>query len=149
MAAKIIPDVVENQALYKLPPTATVRDAAKLMATNRVSAILVTEGDRLVGIFTERDLTVRVVAEGRDPIATRLVEVMTTRPDTLAPDDSPMNALELMRIRRYRHLPVVEDGRIVGMVSIRDLYAVVKQQLELDVRQREAFIFDTAYGVGA
>src|SRR5690242_10639989 len=64
---KIIPDVVDNQALYKVPPTASVCDAAKMMANNRISAVLVTEGERLVGIFTERDLTARVVAAGRDP----------------------------------------------------------------------------------
>jgi CBS domain-containing protein len=146
---KIIPDVVENQALYKVPPTASVADAAKVMAANRVSAVLVTEGERLVGIFTERDLTARVVAAGRDPKTTHLVEVMTPRPDVLKPDDSPMNALDLMRRRHYRHLPVMDGGQIVGMVSIRDLYAFVKGELEKDVRQREAFIFDTGYGVGA
>lgn len=146
---QIIPDVVENQALYKIAPTASVCDAAKLMASSRVSAVLVTEGERLVGIFTERDLTARVVAADRDPKTTHLMEVMTPRPDTLRPDDSPMNALDLMRRRHYRHLPVVEGGRVVGMVSIRDLYAFVKDQLEKDVRQREAFIFDTGYGVGA
>jgi CBS domain-containing protein len=75
--------------------------------------------------------------------------VMTPRPDTLAPDESPLNALELMRIRHYRHLPVVDKGKIVGMVSIRDLYAAAKAELEREVRQREAFIFDTGYGVGA
>ena len=126
---KIIPDVVDNQALYKVPPTASVCDAAKVMAANRISAVLVTEGERLVGIFTERDLTARVVAAGRDPKTTHLVEVM--------------------RRRHYRHLPVMDGGQIVGMVSIRDLYAFVKGELEQDVRQREAFIFDTGYGVGA
>jgi len=146
---KIIPDVVDNQALYKIAPTASVCDAAKMMAANRVSAVLVTEGERLVGIFTERDLTARVVAVGLDPKTTHLVEVMTPRPDVLKPDDSPMNALDLMRRRHYRHLPVMDGGHIVGMVSIRDLYAFVKDELEKDVRQREAFIFDTGYGVGA
>jgi CBS domain-containing protein len=118
------------------------------MAASRVSAVLVTEGERLVGIFTERDLTVRVIAAGRDPKTTHLIEVMTPRPDVLRPDDSPMNALDLMRRRHYRHLPVTDGGSIVGMVSIRDLYAFVKDELEKDVRQREAFIFDTGYGVG-
>lgn len=146
---KIVPDVVENQVLYKIPPTANVCDAAKVMATNRVSAVLITEDERLIGIFTERDLTARVVAAGRDPKTTQVKDVMTPRPDVLKPDDSAMDALELMRRRHYRHLPVVDAGHIVGMVSIRDLYAVVKDELEKDVRQREAFIFDTGYGVGA
>jgi CBS domain-containing protein len=146
---QIIPDVVDNQALYKVPPTASVCDPAKVMASNRVSAVLVMEGERLVGIFTERDLTARVVAAGLDPKTTHLMEVMTPRPDTLKPSDSPMSALDLMRRRHYRHLPVAEGARVVGMVSIRDLYAFVKDQLEKDVRQREAFIFDTGYGVGS
>lgn len=146
---KIIPDVVNNQRIFKLPPTASARDAAKIMGVNKVSAVLVAEGERLIGIFTERDLTARVVAAGRDPDGTKLSEVMTPRPDTLSPDESPLNALELMRMRHYRHLPVVDKGRIVGMVSIRDLYAAAKADLEREVRQREAFIFDTGYGVGA
>jgi len=149
MTGKIIPDVVSDQTLHTMPPTASARDAAKVMGANKVSAVLVTEGERLVGIFTERDLTARVVATGLDPDRTSLAEVMTPRPDVLAPDDSPLNALELMRIRHYRHLPVLDKGTIVGMVSIRDLYAAAKTQLEHDLRQREAFIFDTGYGVGA
>jgi len=146
---KIIPDVVSNQRLFKLPPTASARDAARVMGVNKVSGVLVTEGERLVGIFTERDLTARVVASGRDPDLTKLSEVMTPRPDVLAPDDSPLNALELMRMRHYRHLPVVDKGHVVGMVSIRDLYAAAKAELEREVRERESFIFDTGYGVGA
>jgi CBS domain-containing protein len=149
MGVKIIPDVVHNQRLFKLPPTASARDAAKVMGINKVSAVLVTEGERLIGIFTERDLTARVVASARDPDQTQLSEVMTPRPDVLAPDDSALNALELMRMRHYRHLPVVEKGHIVGMVSIRDLYAAAKAELEREVRERESFIFDTGYGVGA
>jgi CBS domain-containing protein len=146
---KIIPDVVRDQTLYKLPPTASARDAAKVMGANKVSGVLVVEGERLVGIFTERDLTARVVATGRDPDMTKLAEVMTPRPDVLAPDDAALDALEKMRMRHYRHLPVVDNGKIVGMVSIRDLYAAAKLELEREVRQREAFIFDTGYGAGA
>lgn len=146
---KIIPDVVRDQTLYKLAPSASARDAAKVMGANKVSGVLVVEGERLVGIFTERDLTARVVASGRDPDATKLSEVMTPRPDVLAPDESALNALEMMRMRHYRHLPVVDKGKVVGMVSIRDLYAAAKLELEREVRQREAFIFDTGYGAGA
>ena len=94
MTGKIIPDVVSDQMLYKLPPTASARDAAKVMGANKVSAVLVTDGERLVGIFTERDLTSRVAATGLDPDRTSLAQVMTPRPDVLAPDDSPLNALE-------------------------------------------------------
>lgn len=149
MTGRIIPDVVRDQTLYRLPPTASVRQAAKLMGKAHVSAVLVTDKDALIGIFTERDLTQRVVAADLDPDATQLARVMTRNPDVLAPEDSPSEALERMRDGHYRHLPVLDGGRLVGMVSIRDLYAAAQSRLEHEVREREAFIFDTAYGVGA
>ena len=149
MSQKIVPDIVSNQTLKTLGPDAVVREAARVMGSNRISAILVTEENKMVGIVTERDLTAKVLAGSMDPDTTPLAEVMTRKPDTLSPDDSPFSALELMRLRGYRHLPVVEDDSVVGMVSIRDLYAAANDQLEEDIRQREAFIFDTGYGAGA
>ena len=148
MSAKIIPDVVRDQKIHSLAETGTARDAAKLMAEVHISAVLVAAGDKLLGIVTERDLTARIVAAGADPDTTPLSEIMTRNPDTLTPGATPLEALEMMRERGYRHLPLVEDGRMAGMVSIRDLYAAAKAQLEEDVRQREAFIFDTGYGAG-
>ena len=149
MTHKIVPDIVNNQALSKLTPDDTARVAARLMGTSRISAILVIKNERLVGIVTERDLTAKVLAGSLDPDATVLSDVMTANPDTLSPDDSPFNALELMSLRGYRHLPVVDGTSVIGMVSIRDLYAAVKDTLEEDIRQREAFIFDTGYGASA
>ena len=149
MTGKIIPDIVENQTLHTLSKSSTALEAANLMATNRISAILVTESDKLVGIVTERDLTAKVLAGKLDPESAALADIMTANPDVLGPSDSAISALELMRLRGYRHLPVVEDGSPVGIVSIRDLYAAAKDQLEEDIRQREAFIFDTGYGAGS
>ncbi len=149
MTGKIIPDIVDNQTLHTLSKSSTALEAANLMATNRISAILVTESDKLVGIVTERDLTAKVLAGKLNPESAALADIMTANPDVLDPSDSPISALELMRLRGYRHLPVVEDGSPVGIVSIRDLYAAAKDQLEEDIRQREAFIFDTGYGAGS
>ena len=109
--------------------------------------IIVDNNARLAGIFTERDLVNRVVAKGLDAVSTPLKQVMTANPDTLAPGDTAMNALELMSARRYRHLPVLDGENVVGMVSIRDLFNVVKAQLEEDLREREKFIFGSDYGV--
>ncbi len=142
---KLMPDVIKAQTLACLPPDATARDAAILMAERRVAAVLVTEGRVLKGIVTERDLTTRVVAAGRDPAAARLAEVMTADPDTLPPDAAAIQALELMERRRYRHLPVAAGGEVLGIVSIRDLFAVVRAHLEDEIRDREAFIFGTHY----
>ena len=125
----------------------TVLSAAKNLARLNIAAIVVVDSDgKLIGIVTERDLTRRVMAAGLDAKATTLGEVMTKNPDTLAPDDSALDALELMRVREYRHLPVVDDGKVVGMVSIRDLYAAVKGALEKDIQETEAFVFGDRYG---
>ena len=90
----------------------------------------------------------RVVAHGLNPDSTAIETVMTKNPDTVRPDEIALGALERMRSQGYRHLPVVEDDKLVGIVSIRDLYSAVKSELESDIKEREAFIFDTGYGSG-
>lgn len=146
---KLMPDVIKSQALSCLPPDATARDAALLMAERRIAAVLVTEGRTLKGIVTERDMTVRVVAAGLDPETTRLSAVMTADPDTLEPSASALAAMELMERHHYRHLPIAVDGEAVGMVSIRDLFAVVRTHLEEEIRDREAFMFGSGYSAEA
>ncbi|HEY0836601.1 MAG TPA: CBS domain-containing protein [Azospirillum sp.] len=146
---KLMPDVITEQTLTCLTADAGVREAARIMTERRIAAVLVTEGRRLVGIFTERDLTTRVVAAGRDPDTTRLSEVMTADPDTLGPDAPAGEALALMERHRYRHLPVVRDGDVVGIVSIRDLFAVVRAHLEDELKDRDAFIFGSQYSADA
>lgn len=145
MRPKIVPDVVSPSDVLSLPPDASVRQAARLMAESNVASVLVTENGRLLGIVTERDVTARVVATGLDPDHTALSQVMTADPRTLAPDDSIGEALELMRSHGFRHLPVLDDdGHPVAMVSVRDLYAVVQRQLEHDILNRDAWILGVA-----
>jgi CBS domain-containing protein len=147
MRLRIIPDIVNDQKLRVLSKQNTAREAAKQMAENDIAAIVVTgDGGKLLGIVTERDLTRRVIAGNRDADKVTVGEIMTGDPDTLAPGDSALDALELMGTRKYRHLPVVEDDSVVGMVSIRDLYAAVKTALEKDIRETEAFVFGDRYG---
>lgn len=148
MHRKVVPDIVSEQKIELLPASTTVRAAARNMAARHIGAVLIGEGDRLMGIFTERDLLIRVVARGLDPDTTPLTAVMTPDPDTVGPDDLASLALERMRTSGYRHVPVVEDDKVVGIVSLRDLYAAAKRELEEDLQQREAFIFDTGYGTG-
>ncbi|MEM6491317.1 MAG: CBS domain-containing protein [Pseudomonadota bacterium] len=148
MERKIVPNVVKPQLVRRLPPDATVRQAAQTMAEHRIGAlVVVTPDEKLTHIFTERDLLIRVVAEGLDPDATRLADVATPNPDSLAPDAEARAALDLMRKRRYRHLPIVEDGQIVAIVSIRDLHEVVLSMLEDDVRDRDAMIYGSQDGL--
>lgn len=147
---KLMPDVVKDQELACVPPSATVRAAVRLMAERSISAIMITENGRLKGIFTERDLAAKVVAQSRDVDATLISAVMTANPDTLPPDATALEALDLMESRRYRHLPVASaDGVALGMVSIRDLFAVVRASLEEEIKDREAFMFGASYSAGA
>ena len=146
MQRKIIPDVVRSQTLCCLAPGTTVRDAARIMAQRHIGAVMVTEGDRLLGIFTERDLAKKVVASSLDPDKVTIGDTMTPDPDTIAPDGTADDALRMMRDHGYRHLPVMREARIVGMVSVRDLYDAVLSELEDEIHDRDAFIHGVGYG---
>ena len=146
MTRRIVPDVINNQTLVWVSPTETARNAAKLMRERKVAAVLVMEAERLIGIITERDMTSRVVAADRNPDTTKCREIMTANPDTLSPSDTASDAIGMMRSRNYRHLPVVDGTSVVGMVSVRDLYAVYNGELQQDLRDRDAFIYGENYG---
>lgn len=130
MAHRRIRDVIQRDEIYQLGPQDTVRSAADLMKARRCGSVLVTAGNALVGIVTERDVVFRVVAEGRDPERTRLVEVMTANPVSVGPHEPAISALRLMEDAGFRHLPVVEHGRILGVVSRRDFAGEDKARLE-------------------
>ncbi|HLZ64778.1 MAG TPA: CBS domain-containing protein [Aliidongia sp.] len=147
MGRKIVPDLVQNQVLTILSPSLSVRDAAKAMAERNIGAVLVAEVGRLRGICTERDIAHRVVAKRRDPDLTTIADIMTTDPAVVSPNETPAMALEIMRRIGCRHLPVMDGERIVGMLSIRDLYAAIQQDLEEDLRQRDDFIMGSGYSV--
>jgi CBS domain-containing protein len=132
MLRKIIPDVIRDPQAVHLLANAGVREAAKLMRERNVGSVLIIEAGRLEGIFTERDMVHRVVAAGRDPDATVLGEVMTRDPDTIAPDATALDALRRMQDGGYRHLPVVEGGRVVAVVSRRDFLGGEKARLDAE-----------------
>ena len=98
-------------------PSTTVLEAARRMAQDDVGSIPVVEGDRLVGLLTDRDITVRVVAEGRDPMSTTLRDVASSQLETVSPDDDLNSALRKMASAQVRRLPVVEGDRLVGIVA--------------------------------
>ena len=128
MPERPVREVIGNQDPVTATADMTVAAAAQLMQRHRIGALLVIEAGRLAGIFTERDALFRVVAEGRDPEKTRIAEVMTANPRTIAPDRPFGHALHLMYEGQFRHVPVVENGRPLGLVSARDA-------LEPDLRQ--------------
>jgi CBS domain-containing protein len=114
-----IRSVMEQKKVLFAPPETSVSNAAKLMARKNVSAVMVVEDERLVGIFTERDAVFRVIAKGRDAQNTRLADVMTSAPQSVDPDKSFGYALLMMHENGFRHVPVVENGKPIGIVSSR------------------------------
>lgn len=119
-----IDGIIAGQELFSVTPDASVLDAARYMAERRIGAVSVIENGFLVGIVSERDLMTRVVAEGRDPKSTSVGDVMSRRLVHGSPGDSFESCIAKMLEHNCRHLPILGNGRVVGMVSIRDLYRV-------------------------
>ena len=131
MANRKLGEIVRRQNPATLPVTATVQDACRLMRDRRIGAILVTETDgRLAGLFTGRDAVGRVVAEALDPATVTLGAVMTVQPDTLKPHAHAIDALRMMQDGGYRHLPVLDGMKIVGIVSYGDFNGLERARLD-------------------
>jgi CBS domain-containing protein len=105
--SRTIRDIIRNQKILALPPETSVRVAARAMGDRNVGSVMVVEDGKLVGIFTERDALVRVLAAGLDPVTTQLSVVMVRKVLTISPDRSLVNALHRMRDNGFRHMPVV------------------------------------------
>lgn len=119
-----IDGIIAGQELFSVTPEVTVLEVARYMSERRVGAVSVLVNDCLVGIVSERDLMTRVVAEGRDPKATLVGDVMSRRLVYGSPGDSYESCIAKMLEYNCRHLPILREGQCVGMVSIRDLYRV-------------------------
>ena len=128
---------LEREHFLTAPPHTTVSDAARLMATRNAGAVLVVQGERLVGIFTERDVVFRVIARDLDPAATPLEAVMTPSPRTLEPNRTYGHALLLMQENGFRRVPVVQEGRLLGIVSSRNAMDPELEEFVSEQRRRE------------
>lgn len=128
---------MERENLLTAPPETTVSAAALLMARRKVGAVMVTRDEKLVGIFTERDVVFRVIALDLDVKSTLLADVMTPSPVTIDPDKSFGYALLLMHKNGFRHMPVTEDGKPVGMVSARHALDPDLEEFAAESRRRE------------
>ena len=137
MPNRPVSQLVRNQAILTASPDMSVAEAAAAMRDSRVGAIMVVEKRRLVGIFTERDALYRVLANGKNPKLTRLGEVMTLNPTTVSASMPFGHALHLMYERNFRHVPVVDDGVPIGMVSARDALGPELEQFETELKERE------------
>ena len=139
MFDKPVRSVMQRRKVLKATPETLVSKAAGLMAAKNVGAIMVIENDHLVGIFTERDVVFRVVARGLDAQATRLADVMTRAPHTVDPDKPFGYALLVMQENGFRHLPVMQDGKLIGIVSARSAMDPELEEFVSEAHRRKRF----------
>ena len=139
MLSQPVRTIIGQHGFVTAPPSATVRQAAELMARQHVGAVVVVEDDHLIGIFSERDAVFRVVARGLEPTTTPLAQVMTPAPVSIGPDRSFGHAMAVMQQHHCRHLPVVEDGRPIGIVSARNALDPELEDFVCEERRRRCF----------
>jgi CBS domain-containing protein len=132
--------LVEGREVYHVRVDQTVREVARYMTDRRVGAVPVLDGTRLAGILSERDIMSRVVASGRDPDAVKAGEIMTRDLVMAAPGDPCEDGVRKMKQAGCRHLPVVEQDRFLGVVSLRDLLQVDLSEKDEEIRWLNAYI---------
>jgi CBS domain-containing protein len=131
MPQRVMGDIVRDQQPLVLKPETLIRDACQQMCKRRVGAVLVTDNERrLLGIFTGRDAVCRVLAKALDPASATLADAMTKNPATMSPGRPAMEALLLMQDGGFRHIPIVDKGRVVGVVSRGDFRGVEHARLD-------------------
>lgn len=132
--------IESKREVFRVEPTMSVYEAARYMSERKIGAVCVLEGDRLVGIVSERDIMARVVAAGLDPTATHVAEVMSQNPIVISIDDSYEKCIKIMQSEKFRHLPVVEGGRLLGLISFRDLLQVDISEKDNEIKMMRAYI---------
>jgi CBS domain-containing protein len=132
----LVRDIMKRHHPVIAHPDETAQTAAARMTEHTCGSILVCDGDRLCGIFTERDLMTRVVGQGLDPKTTRLKQVMTRDPDRIESTATACEALRRMDEFGYRHLPVIRDGHALGVISLRDLPIEIVAGMQPELEQR-------------
>jgi CBS domain-containing protein len=130
----------KGSQVWTIAPQATVYKALELMAAKNVGSLVVVEDGDVMGVFTERDYARKVILQGRSSKTTTVAELMTTDVLYVSPDDTIENCMALMTDKRLRHLPVMENGKLDGVVSIGDIVKVVISEREFTIRELERYI---------
>ena len=127
-------------SMVSISPEDTVLDAIKVMASENIGAAIVMSGDKLVGILSERDYARKVILMGRSSETTRVAEIMTANVVCVSPRTKSRDCMALMSEKNIRHLPVVDEGRVVGMVSVRDIVTDIIADQDFTISQLEQYI---------
>jgi len=130
----------KGREIISIVQDASVFDAIKLMADRAVGSLLVMDGDNLQGIVTERDYARKVIIKGRSSESTPVADIMTTDLITASPDQSVNDCMGLMSKKRIRHLPVIADGKVAGLISIGDLVQAIISDQQEEIEQLEQYI---------
>jgi CBS domain-containing protein len=130
----------KGRAIYSVKPDEPVLEAIRVMAERHVGALLVMEGARLVGIVSERDYARKIILKGRSSADTPVSQIMSSPVLTVVPQSTVQECMQLMTEHRVRHLPVVESGRVMGVVSIGDLVKALIQDQQETIEQLESYI---------
>lgn len=130
----------KDQHVYSVGPDTSVLDAIKLMAEKTISSVLVMQGDAMLGIVTERDYARKVIIKGRSSESTSVSEIMTADVLSVTPDKSVDDCMAIMTQKKIRHLPVVDNGAVVGMISIGDLVEAIISDQKEEIEQLEQYI---------
>jgi CBS domain-containing protein len=129
-----------TRAIVRVTPEQSVLDAIKVLASENIGAAVVMSGERLAGIFSERDYTRKVILKGRSSDNTRVEEIMTANVIVVNPRTKTRDCMALMTEKNIRHLPVVDEGRVIGMVSIRDIVSDIIADQDFTIEQLEHYI---------
>src|SRR5271167_4591858 len=139
----LICDLLRNQVTISAEAQQTVLDVARMMVEHNIGAVPVLQDGRLTGIFSERDLMIRVVVDGKDPARTLVSQVMTEDPLTVAPNDPLETCMTLMRRHGFRHLPVCAGRELKGVISLRDILLHNLDEKDDEVRMMRAYLHST------
>jgi CBS domain-containing protein len=131
---------VKPARVVSITPEQTVLEAIKVLAAEDIGAAIVMTGERIAGIFSERDYTRKVILKGRSSDTTRVEEIMTSTVIVVSPRTKARECMALMTEKNIRHLPVVEEGRVIGMVSIRDIVSDIIADQDFTIEQLEHYI---------
>lgn len=139
---KLVQQLLDAKGRYvtSISPEASVLDAIKLMAEKAIGSLVVMDGDKLLGIVTERDYARKVIIKGRASDTTPVSEIMTTKVLTTSPSATANSCMEVMTVKKCRHLPVIENGKVVAMISIGDLVQAIIADQQEEIQQLENYI---------
>ncbi len=130
----------KGNGVIAVPREAPVLEVIRLMAENHIGSVLIVQGDELVGIATERDYARKVILQGRSSAETPVGQIMSSPVVSVLPTDTAQTCMQIMTTRKIRHLPVLEDGRVIGMISIGDLVKAVIEDQQHEIAQLQQYI---------